>query len=64
MVAAGFSLRKKMDIKEKRTYESIAVQVRYILDNPVRRGLVSSWEKYPFKGSIGCKLEDVLRGII
>jgi hypothetical protein len=38
--------------------------VKYILDNPVRKGLLESWEEYPFKGSVGCKLEDVLRGII
>ncbi|OGP56811.1 MAG: hypothetical protein A2162_09690 [Deltaproteobacteria bacterium RBG_13_52_11b] len=42
----------------------LATHVRYILDNPVRKGLVSSWQEYPFKGSIGCKLEDVLNGIM
>jgi REP element-mobilizing transposase RayT len=47
-----------------RTNEDIAIQIRYILDNPVRKGLVSSWHEYPFKGSIGCKMEDVLNGII
>ena len=47
-----------------RTHEDIAAQVRYILDNPVRKGLVSSWEDYPFKGSVGCKLDDVLNGIM
>lgn len=47
-----------------RSDESLSVQVRYILDNPVRKGLVESWQKYPFKGSIGCKLEDILNGII
>lgn len=47
-----------------RKHEDIATQVRYILDNPVRKGLVSSWQDYPFKGSIGCKLEEVLNGII
>lgn len=47
-----------------RTHEDIAVQVRYILDNPVRKELVSTWQEYPFKGSIGCKMEDVLNGII
>lgn len=47
-----------------RTNEDIATQVRYVLDNPVRKGLVSVWQEYPFKGSIGCKLEDVLLGII
>jgi REP element-mobilizing transposase RayT len=47
-----------------RRHEDVAVQVRYILDNPVRKGLVSSWQEYPFKGSIGCKLEDIVNGII
>ena len=47
-----------------RTNEDVATQVRYILDNPVRKGLTSSWEEYPFKGSIGCELDDVLLGII
>ena len=47
-----------------RKHEDIAVQVRYILDNPVRKGLVTSWQENPFKGSVGCKLEDILNGII
>ncbi len=47
-----------------RTNEKIAVQIRYILDNPVRKGLVKMWEEYPFKGAIGCKLEDILDGIL
>jgi REP element-mobilizing transposase RayT len=47
-----------------RANEDIANQVKYVLDNPVRKRLVLSWEEYPFKGSIGCKLEDVLLGII
>jgi len=46
-----------------RENENIGAHVRYILDNPVRKGLVSSWQDYPFKGSIGCKMEDVLSGI-
>jgi REP element-mobilizing transposase RayT len=40
-----------------RVNRDVTTQVRYILDNPVRKGLVSSWEEYPFKGSIGCRLE-------
>ena len=47
-----------------RRESDIVTQVRYILDNPVRKGLVSSWHEYPFKGSIGCKMENVLAGII
>ena len=46
-----------------RKREDLATQVRYILDNPVRKGIVSSWQEYPFKGSIGCKLEDILSGL-
>lgn len=47
-----------------RKHEDIVAQVKYVLDNPVRKGLVSTWEEYPFKGSIGCSLEDVLNAII
>ena len=47
-----------------RKNEDIAVQLRYILDTPVRKGIVASWQEYPFKGSIGCKLEDILTAII
>lgn len=47
-----------------RSDESLATHVRYILDNPVRRSFVQSWEEYPYKGAIGCRLEDVLSGII
>jgi REP element-mobilizing transposase RayT len=34
--------------------ENLSTQVKYILDNPVRGGMVSSWRDYPYKGSIGC----------
>jgi len=47
-----------------RTEKTIATQVRYVLDNPVRKGLVSSWQEYPHEGAIGCSLDDVLIGII
>jgi len=46
-----------------RAKEDIVTQVRYIQDNPIRKCLVSSWEEYPFKGSIGCDLEDFLNEI-
>ena len=47
-----------------RDHESLGVQVRYILDNPVRKGLADCWQDYPHKGSIGCTLEDVLSGVM
>ena len=43
--------------------ESLLKQVRYVLDNPVRKGLVRSWEEYPFTGAIGCELREVIEGV-
>lgn len=40
--------------------ESLQVVIRYILDNPVRKGLVLNWQDYPFKGALGCNFADVL----
>jgi REP element-mobilizing transposase RayT len=34
--------------------------VRYVLDNPVRAGLVAHWRDYPFTGAIGLDLETFL----
>jgi putative transposase len=31
--------------------EDLTKQVRYILGNPARKGLVEDWKAYPFKGS-------------
>jgi putative transposase len=31
--------------------EDLVKQVRYILGNPVRKGLMEDWKAYPFKGS-------------
>ena len=49
----GRALRWQKDfhdrvIRSDREYES---KIRYILGNPVRAGLVSSWRDYPYKGS-------------
>ena len=35
-----------------RTDEEKLIQIRYILENPVKKGLVQSWKDYPFKGSM------------
>jgi len=32
----------------------------YILNNQVRKGLVSDWRKYPFKGSLDFNLEEIV----
>jgi hypothetical protein len=44
--------------------EDLSTQVRYILDNPVRKGIVSHWHEYQFKGSIGCDFDDTLDQIV
>lgn len=43
--------------------ESFANQVRYIVNNPVRRGLVENWEDYPYTGSIGMDLKELLSDV-
>ena len=47
-----------------RKHEDLSTQVRYILDNPVRKGIVSQWYEYCYKGSIGCDLGDTLNQIV
>jgi putative transposase len=42
--------------------ESLSRNIKYILDNPVRKGIVSDWQEYPYKGAIGYNLEDILTG--
>jgi len=66
MSANGSILRWQKDFYDHviRRHEDLSTQARYILDNPVRKGFISSWQEYPFIGSIGCRLEDVLEGII
>jgi hypothetical protein len=44
--------------------EGLSTQVRYILDNPVRNGIVSHWQEYRYKGSIGCDLDYILNKIV
>jgi REP element-mobilizing transposase RayT len=37
--------------------------LRYVLDNPVRRGLVREWRDYRFIGAIGMDLETFLKDV-
>lgn len=34
--------------------------VAYVLDNPVRKGLVEDWRKWPFSGSLSFDIEGVI----
>lgn len=56
----GVSWQKDFHDHIIRQSEDLVTHVRYILDNPRRKGLVSDWEAYQFKGAVGCSLEDVL----
>jgi hypothetical protein len=46
-----------------RNSEDLKHQIYYIVNNPVRRGLVKDWDEYPLTGSIGADLKDVLSHI-
>lgn len=46
-----------------RTQEDLATHVRYVAENPVRKQLVPEWRAYPFSGSIGANLDDVLSSV-
>ena len=64
----GFWLSKHSSIRWQDNFydhvlrrdEDFANQVRYIVNNPVRRGLVKNWQDYPFTGSIGFDLKELL----
>ena len=43
-----------------RKSEDLKAQVRYIAENPVRKGLVQNWSDYAFTGSIGIDLWEFL----
>ena len=43
-----------------RCTEELAANIRYVLDNPVRGGLVTDWRDYPYTGAIGLDLPTFL----
>jgi REP element-mobilizing transposase RayT len=57
-----FNVRWQKDFFDHiiRKEEGLVSFARYILNNPVRKGLVENWQDYPFKGAIGCELADIL----
>ena len=46
-----------------RTDDATLMVVRYILDNPVRAGLVSRFSDYPYSGSDRYTLEELAAGV-
>jgi len=41
-----------------RSQQDVAKQVKYVLENPVRKGIVQDWKEYPFRGSTVHRLDD------
>ena len=41
-----------------RKQENLDINIKYILNNPVRAGLVDYWNQYPFKGSTVYNLDE------
>jgi REP element-mobilizing transposase RayT len=64
----GFWLKQNHpDIKWQKDFydhvlrrEELKKQIRYILRNPVRKGLVADWKDYPYMGTLNGDLEDIL----
>lgn len=40
--------------------DDLRKQINYILDNPVRKELVTNWKDYPFKGSLDFDIEEII----
>ena len=40
--------------------EDLRKQISYILENPLRKRLVSDWKLYPFKGSLDFNLNEII----
>lgn len=41
-----------------RSSENLTINIKYILNNPVRAGIVNYWKQYPYKGSTIFDLEE------
>ena len=44
-----------------RADEDLGAQIRYVADNPVRKGIVKLWSEYPFTGAIGIDIKTVMQ---
>ncbi|HLX11960.1 MAG TPA: transposase [Bacteroidota bacterium] len=48
---ASFRWQKNLYDHVLRADEEIVNQIKYVLNNPVRKGIVANWKDYAFKGS-------------
>ena len=45
-----------------RSEDDLKTQISYILENPVRKGLVNKWQDYPFSGSTSMDIKNLVTG--
>ena len=43
-----------------RAPKDLSTQLMYVVENPVRRGLVAHWQDYPFTGVLGVDIQIVM----
>ncbi|HET7011108.1 MAG TPA: transposase [Anaerolineales bacterium] len=55
----GFTWQKGFYDRVLRTEGALRREVRYIVENPVRKRLVVDWRDYPFTGSLEANVEDL-----
>jgi len=56
----GVKLQKDYYDHIHKEEEELVKQIRYLLENPVRKGLVENWEDYKYKGSLDYRLEEII----
>ena len=39
--------------------KELSDHLRYVVENPIRRGLVAQWQDFPFTGSLGISIQSV-----
>lgn len=61
---SGYRWQKDFYDRIIRSDRELAEQLRYLADNPVRKGLVSHWSQYPFTGAIGIDLHNVMDAML
>lgn len=63
---AGYSFAWQKDFYDHliRASEDYGAQVRYLLRNPVRRGLCERWQDWPYKGVLGQTWEQLAATIV
>ncbi len=60
----GVSWQESFHDRLLRNTQEFAAHVQYILNNPVRAGIVQNWNDYPFSGGVGYDLNVLLFEIL